>query len=232
MALLGNMSVLHKSPAKYTTGTVGYGDRANWNKPGMMRNRGDLTQSTFWKYDAVPSGMMAGRAFMAPQKAGRIVTRSSFAVNGTATGALGLPGAAAASFAVDASAVGGLIAGGVASCSISFTASGSIAGLAAGRAAGSIAINASAVPSATAWGVANATMSINATAQGYGRGYMQASTVDKSVLTPASITAAVWSAVAAEYSAAGTMGSKVNSAASGGVDLTALADAVWAKELP
>ena len=50
MALLGNMSILHKSPAKYLTGTVGYGDRANWNKPGMMRNirnlfgRAELTE--------------------------------------------------------------------------------------------------------------------------------------------------------------------------------------------
>ena len=192
MALLGNMSVLHKSPAKYLTGTVGFNDRANWNKPGMMRNRGDLTVSTLWKYDAVPSGMMAGRAFHAPQTAGRIVTRAPFAINASASGALGLPGAASASFAINATCIGGLIAGGVANCTMTFTATGSIAGLAAGQASAAIAINASAIPSATAGGVANAALTITGAATGYGLGYMQASTVDNSTLTPLSIATAVW----------------------------------------
>lgn len=226
--LLGNMSVLHKSPAKYTTGTVGFNDRANWNKPGMMRNRGDLTLSTLWKYDAVPSGMMAGRAFLAPQKAGRIVTRSAFSVSGSAIGAMGLPGAASASFAIDATAIGGLIAGGVASCTMTFTGSASIAGLAAGSASGTISVTGSAVAGATAWGVANGAFSVSGTATAYALGYMQASTVDNSVMTPASITAAVWTAMAADYLAVGTMGAKLNSAASGGVDYAALAAAILA----
>jgi hypothetical protein len=227
MALIGNISLLHKSPAKYTTGTVGFNDRANWNKPGMMRSRGDLTVSTLWKYDAVPSGQMAGRAFFAPQKAGRIVTRSAFSVTGSAVGALGLPGSASASIAIAADAVGGLIAGGVASCTITISGSAAIAGLAAGSASGTISITGSAVVGATAWGAANGAFSVSGTAVAYGRGYAVASTVDNSTLTPASITAAVWSAVAADYNTAGTMGAKINSAASGGVDYTALGVAVW-----
>lgn len=228
MALLGNLSVLHKSPAKYTTGTVGYGDRANWNKPGMMRSRGNTTVSTLWKYDAVPSGMFAGRAFFPPQTAGRIVSRNSLSVAAAASGAMGKPGSASASLAVNASAVGGLIAGGVATCTITINAAASIAGLAAGRATASMAINASAAISATAWGVANGAFSITATAQGYGLGYMQASTVDTTTLSPATITQAVWRANAADYADTGTMGAKLNAASSGGVDLNALAAAVWA----
>ena len=226
MALIGNMSVLHKSPAKYTTGTVGYGDRANWNKPGMMRSRGNLTLSTMWKYDAVPSGMYAGRAFLAPQNAGRIVSRVSVGVNAAASGALGSPVSAVANFSVNSSAVGGLIAGGVASCTITINAAGSIAGLAAGRASSAIAVNASAVAGATAWGVASSTMTVTCYAAGYGRGYMQASTADNTTLTPLSITKAVWSAVASDYAGAGTMGAKLNSAASGGVDYGSMAGAV------
>lgn len=228
MALLGNMSVLHKSPAKYLTGTVGFNDRANWNKPGMMRSRGNLTVSTLWKYDAVPSGMMAGRAFLAPQTAGRIVTRSAFGINAVASGALGLPGNASANFSINATSVGGLIAGGIANCTITISAYASIAGRAAGSAVGGLSINAAAVPGATAWGVANANMAINGTAIAYGRGSMQASTVDNTTVTAASITQSVWSALSADYLVAGSMGSKLNSAASGGVDYSALAAAVLA----
>ena len=228
MALVGNASLLHKSPAKYVTGTVGFCDRANSNKPGVMRNRGNLTLSTLWKYDAVPSGTYAGRAFLPPQKAGRLVTRSAFGLSAQAVGAMALPGAASAAITMDASAIGGLFAGGVASCTMTLSASGAIAGLAAGRASGAIAITASAVTGATAWGVATGAFSVSGSAVGYGRGYMQASTVDNSVLTPASITQAVLNASAADYNAAGSIGAKINSAASGGVDYTALGVAVWA----
>jgi len=228
MALLGNISLLHKSPAKYTTGTVGFNDRANWNKHGMMRNRGNLTVSTMWKYDAVPSGMYAGRAFFAPQKAGRIVSRSAFGVTATASGAMGKPGSASCNFAISGAAIGGLIAGGVASCTITVSGSASIAGRAAGSALCTIGFTGSAIASATAWGVANGAFSVSGSAVGYGLGYMTASTVDNSVLTPASIAASVWSAVAADHITAGSMGNKLNSAASGGVDYSALGAAVWA----
>ena len=227
MALLGNASLLHRSPAKYLTGTVGFCDRANWNKPGQMRNRGDLTLSTLWKYDAVPSGTYAGRAFLAPQTAGRLVTRSPIAVNAAASGASGIPGAASATISVNAVAIGGLFAGGVASATITINGTAAISGLAAGSAAGTVNLAGTAVPGATAWGIANATVTVTGTATAYGIGYMQASTVDNSVLTPASITAAVWSALSADYNTAGTMGSKLNSAASGGVDYAALGAAVW-----
>lgn len=226
MALIGNASLLHKSPAKYLTGTVGFCDRANWNKPGMMRSRGDLTVSTLWKYDAVPSGTYAGRAFFPPKQAGRMVTRSAFAVNAAAVGAEGMPGSAASTITVSASAIGGLFAGGVASCTITVSASGSIAGLAAGQAAASITVNASATVGGIAWGVATGAFSVSATAQAYGLGYMRASTVDNTTLTPLTIAQAVLNALAADYTTAGTIGAKINSAAAGGVDYSAMADAI------
>lgn len=45
-------------------------------------------------------------------------------------------------------------------------------------------------------------------------------------LSPENLAREVWNAVAAAYNASGTMGAKLNTASSGGVDLNALADAV------
>lgn len=47
-------------------------------------------------------------------------------------------------------------------------------------------------------------------------------------LSPENLAASVWGAVAASNNATGTMGAKLNTASSGGVDLDALAAAVWA----
>lgn len=220
MGLLGNYSVLQKSPAKYLTGTVGFGDRSNFNKPGMMRGRGT---SAVWQYDAQPSGFYAGRAYFPPVKAGRIVSRNVIKVQAAASGAMGKPASAMASMAIVSYASGGLIAGGVAVCGFSISAAVSIAGLASGRATGAIQISASAAIGASAFGVASSVIRVNAFAQPYALGYMKASTQDNTVLTAKAISTQVWAALAANNSAAGTMGQKLNSAASGGVDYTALA---------
>lgn len=60
-----------------------------------------------------------------------------------------------------------------------------------------------------------------------GRLSMSGSWTPFSELSPESLAAAVWDAVASANNDAGTMGQKLNSAASGGVDLNALAAAVW-----
>ena len=59
-----------------------------------------------------------------------------------------------------------------------------------------------------------------------GRLSMDGSWTPFSELSPEGLAAAVWGAVAATNNDAGTMGNKLNSAASGGVDYSALADAV------
>lgn len=46
-------------------------------------------------------------------------------------------------------------------------------------------------------------------------------------LSPEGLAAAVWNSVAANFNELGTMGNKLNTASSGGVDLNALAQAVW-----
>jgi len=50
-------------------------------------------------------------------------------------------------------------------------------------------------------------------------------------LTVANVADAVWGALAADHNDAGTMGAKLNTASSGGVDYGALADAVWQRAI-
>lgn len=61
----------------------------------------------------------------------------------------------------------------------------------------------------------------------YATGTLSATIRGYSDLTPEGIRDQVWNATAANYTGAGTMGQKLNSAASGGVDYNALAAAVW-----
>ena len=253
MSLLGNISLLHKSPAKYTTGSAGFNDRANWNKPGMMRNRGNLTVSTAWKFDAIPSGMYAGRAFFPPQKAGVMRAREAvnFDASGLAVGGITANGSASLSISF-ADATAALIAsgagtasltftvsdalltasiGGIGLASFTFTATGNAGALASGSGSASMAItlaNAQAYPlnDASPLRTATSSFAINGTLVPYAIGVMGGSTVTDTVLTTSAIASEVWSTLAASFTVAGTMGNKLNSAASGGVDYGALADSV------
>lgn len=61
----------------------------------------------------------------------------------------------------------------------------------------------------------------------YAIGQMVGSTLATDVLTTDTIATAVWQSLAASFTASGTMGQKLNNAASGGVDYGDLASAVW-----
>ena len=61
----------------------------------------------------------------------------------------------------------------------------------------------------------------------YAVGSMVGSTLNTQALTTDTIAAAVWRSLAASFADAGTMGQKLNNAASGGVDYGDLAAAVW-----
>ena len=39
MALIGNRSVLHKSPGRFLAGTIASGERSNFSKGGMVASR-------------------------------------------------------------------------------------------------------------------------------------------------------------------------------------------------
>jgi len=64
-----------------------------------------------------------------------------------------------------------------------------------------------------------------------GDGELSANITSYGSLTPEGLRDAIWNAVATSYNTSGTMGQKLNSAAVGGVDYNALAEAVWDAEV-
>lgn len=206
---------------------------------------------------AVPSGY-SGKSYLLAVKAGGMSGFSRLTIAPIGAGVLGLPGEGSASidFTV-ADATGALIAsgagtaslaftvanalltasiGGIGSASFTFTATGNAGALASGAGSASMAItfaNAQPYPlndaSPLRTGAAN--FAINGTLVPYAIGVMGGSTVTDTVLTTSAIANEVWSTLAASFTVAGTMGNKLNSAASGGVDYGALADAVLAAAL-
>lgn len=255
MALIGNGSVLHKSPGRFLNGygTTGGGIasmRCGFNKHGMQRN----AYQAFDAKSATPNGHLSPSAWVLPKTAGGMsshnVTVAAFSPSGTAVGGITANAVTSFSFTV-ANATGELISSGEGSASFAITsntplltaslsgegsASFDFAGAAALLAIGDMGAAASFgfVPTAailptndaSPLRTGTASLTFSGALTSYALGIMAGSTVDGSVLTPDTITSAVWGAVASDYNTAGSMGARLNSAASGGVDYSAMADAV------
>jgi hypothetical protein len=186
-------------------------------------------------YDArasVPDGVRAPVAWVLPRVAGGLSARN------TVIGSGGVAGPAQTARNIDATLTGsggvsegllGLIvsiaatltgAGGVSSATTqalaTLTATLAGSGNVSATAAGLASLVATLTGAGTVTANNTALMDISATIVGYGDATAQG------------IRDAVWSATASEFNAAGTMGAKLNTASSGGVDLDALAAAVWA----
>ena len=73
----------------------------------------------------------------------------------------------------------------------------------------------------------SAMISMSGSLTPYAVGNMIGSALPYTELSPQSLAQAVWQAPAADNNQPGSMGSKVNTASSGGVDMDALAEAVW-----
>ena len=231
--LLGNYSVLNKSPLKFAGGSttsVEVGVPSNFSKSGNRRNRLFIDRATtaLMLY-AVPTGNYAGSAWFIPQRQGELVSRGTLDGVGsaTATGTLGRNLQSALSGNGDVvSAVMQLVMSAIAEIGGTSTLTVDLVG--------KLEATAKIAGSGDVVGVLGALATLLASLYGAGDvlgdptalGSMQANIRGYGDLTPEGIKDAVWSASAAVYNASGTMGNKVNSAASGGVDYTALASAV------
>lgn len=249
MALHGNRSVLHKSPCRFLNGGPGI-MRSAFNKHGMQRN----AFQAYSPLSATPYGHLSPSAWVLPKTAGGMssqnVTRIDLSGAGSIVGGVTSPGSAALVFVV-ADAAGQLISSGEGAASFTFstntpllTASLGAIGAAAFTLSGAGAIGAEASASGAASLVfsmaatilpandtpparsAAASFAITGALTPYAIGSMVGSTVDASVLTSDVIAGAVWSSLASQFNDTGTMGAKLNSAASGGVDYASMADAV------
>jgi len=236
MALLGNYSVYDKMPLKFTSGAgVQNGARGNFAESGRVRNRMMQSQTTSAdEYYALPNGGYPTLTWFIPQKAGQIGSSNQIYGSGIPTATLA-GGLAAASTLTGSGTIsdGGLSL--IADLIASLTGAGDISPPANLIAilnlysdqltgAGAVAATLTAYASVQADLTGTGTLSLTP----YAIGELAADITGESVLSPQSLAAAVWSALAAQYNEAGTMGNKMNSAASGNIDYATLAAAVLA----
>lgn len=86
MGILGNYSVLHKSPGIFRAGTIASGDRSNFNKSGPLRNRfaGDMGLGMA-KFSGIPSGYSHPGSWSMAQSSGGLASYNqlSASISGT-----------------------------------------------------------------------------------------------------------------------------------------------------
>jgi len=222
MALIGNRSVLHKSPGRFLSGTVASIERSNFGKGGMIANR---FQALSMVFAGLPGGHLSPSAWSLPRRGGAMSSSReavlSFAASGLAVG--GVNASASASLSLNASGTGQLIAFGQGSATMTIGATGAMTGIIQGSGAASFSIGAnSPILGAIASGSGSASMSITATAN-----ILPANDAPPARTGSASFTITG----AATLRAVGHMS---GSTAGGGDVLTAdeIAAAVWAKVLP
>lgn len=89
MGILGNYSVLHKSPGRFLSGTIASGDRYNFSKSGMLRNRflGDQGLGIA-KFSAMPNGYVHPYSWSLAQISGGLASYKALNANISTTDAL------------------------------------------------------------------------------------------------------------------------------------------------
>jgi hypothetical protein len=238
MALIGNYSVYDKQPLKYIGGAnavtaIHAGNRGNFSQSGRVRSRMMQDQTTTaLEYYALPNGAYPSLTWFIPQQAGQI--GSSNQIYGLGSIVANLAGARNATADLTGSGtVTNAFLSLIADLIASLTGAGDISpppNLLAllnlsGDLTGAGAITA--VLEAIASVQADLSGTGTLTLVPYATGELSADITGESVLSPQNLAAAVWQALAAQYNDSGTMGNKLNLAASGGVDYDTLAQAVW-----
>lgn len=227
--LLGNYSVLHKSPLRFFGGSATAVEpqlASNFNKSGPRRNSLYVSgNTTALRLYSVPSGNAAGKTWLLPQKSGEISSRNDCVMTLTAAGSGvgGITSTGTAGLTILADGVGSLITSGAGSASVTFTVDGFLTASlqAAGAASFSLVTNTPEL-GALAGLVGSSTMSFAGSLTPYAIGSMSGSTVDSSVLTIDAIAAGVLAAAATSPISADIR--KVNSYA---VDGTGQPGAEW-----
>jgi hypothetical protein len=231
--LHGNYSTLAKGPGRFfggSTTSVEVNIRSGFNKPGANRNRFLVSgATTALKLYSVPSGAYAGTAWLLPQSVGAMASpnRNPSSAGAAGSAAAGINIVGTADSTSDASATGQLIVSGSGSAASTSTATGTIQAALQGSGAAASASTATGSITALGWVYGTAASASTASLTAYAVGNMAGTSSTAGALSPEGLAAAVWGADASSNNGAGTMGGKLNAASSGGVDLNALAAAVW-----
>lgn len=177
---------------------------------------------------SVPSGKRHPNVWLMPKEGGSISSykRTNMRIDASAVAEMGFPRGGSAFISFTGNAAGGLIVGATGTATISINGNAAIVATLNATGTATITIDGSAALGAIASMTGEATITVDGNSRIMGVGTMTGSTIETAELTPAGIATAVWQAIAVENNAAGSMGSKLNTASSGGVDLGAMADAV------
>lgn len=233
MGLLGN-GFRHNAVGRISTATTNLDGcnastiPASYNLAAMRRNM-LLGSGIANKLASVPSGKRHPNVWLMPKEGGAISSykRTNMRIDGYAVAEMGLPRGGASSIVFSGNAVGGSIVSATGTATISINGTAAIVATLNTTGSATIIIDGSAVLDAIASITGQTTITVNGRSSIMALGYMTGTTVETGELTPAGIATAVWAAIAASNNASGTMGAKLNTASSGGVDLDALAQAVW-----
>lgn len=259
--LLGNYSVLNRSPLRYLGGSTASPEvnhSPNWCRGGARKNRQYVDRTTTAdKLFSLPYGTYVPYTTLLPQLGGSLSARRSgdFSITPVATGGLGMPGVGSAALTILTNTPAGqLISSGSGSAALAFTVADALLTASVGgsgsaalalstntpilgaeaslTASGSFSITASnsqvlPLDTSSPLRTGTANFAITGALTPYAIGSLSGSTVDNSVLTVDAIASSVWESLASGHTDSLTMGGKLNTASSGGVDLNALAQAVW-----
>ena len=190
MALIGNRSVINKSPGRFLAGTVASNNRNNFSQAGMLRGAFE----SFSKLSAWPSGHLSPSAWMLPQQAGGMSSRNvtELDITATAAGAMGVNAEGDSVLSFTAEATAELIASAIGSAAFTVTALGSALATLNATGAAAFTLTTSGTLGALAWGEGAAGLTVSATLTSYAKGFMVGSTIDTSTLTADQVASAVW----------------------------------------
>lgn len=171
------------------------------------------TEKASWYISSAPH-----YTFVFAPKSGGLSSRNNTNVTITPTGALagGLPVSGSTTITFDVTGTGGLIVSGSGTATITFTPTGTIISVAAASGSSTITFSPTATIGAEANLSGSSTVTITPTMTSYAIGYLSGTASNETEFSPENLARAVWEALAASYNTAGTMGEKMNSAASAG----------------
>lgn len=221
--LLWNYSVIQKSPWRFMAGTsvsnVQSNFLKNWQRVAIYSNE---TIPDQWGLPVWYSSW-----WMLPRKSGYIVAYSENTTSSTATPVMWVNWDGNCYIVVTALWNLSLVVSSNGTCDIVVTATGEVIGSLTASWTSEITLTANGTIGANAFWTWVATITVSPTAIISALGHMTGEMNPFTPLSPEWLANAVWSALASENNIANTMGAKLNTASSWGVDMNALAQAVW-----
>lgn len=192
MALIGNRSVLHKSPGRFLSGMIGI-MRSAFSKHGMMRNAYEQIDDTA----AIPYGYYGGQgAWVQPRTAGAVsgVNAIALDIGASGAGSMGVAAVGSSAITFTLTGTGGLISSAAGTAGFTLDATGNIFASKSTSGTAGITFTSTGVLFATGSLGGSAGVTFGASWTPYAVGWLGGSTTDSSVLTVDSIAAGVLAA--------------------------------------